>query len=100
MGQGPVLPPQQQRELTELDLLNAASRLTVIQLAIQLSVDDHKVDTMFKNNRGDIEMTVYEMLKYWHKGQEDSKVALKNLTHALKAAGFGGLAATLLSMKV
>ena len=50
---------------------------------MKLGVEDHKIDTIFHNQKDDILEAAYETLKEWFKGQTNAVTAYINLKDAL-----------------
>ena len=60
-------------------------KIDILTLAtIGLDMDEDDVDGILRDNKDEIHMAVYNVLKVWKRSEPDSKTAFTNLCDALK----------------
>ena len=78
---------EEQRELTDQDVLKVSRRLhqksELRKLALQLGHDSSTIETSLTNNRHDCHEAAYDVLSEWRMTQEDDFIAYRNLCFAL-----------------
>ena len=84
-----------QFELTSQHLFDLSLRITRemdrLRLGVGLGLEDHVLQSIMLNSRGDVTLATYGMLKCWYRGTADKRVAWEELTEALKKASLNFL---------
>ena len=84
------------KELTEYMLLDLSEKISkpfdIMKLGGKgLKLDLSVVETAISNNKDDVNMAMYDVLKKWRVSQPDSKMAYNNLCEALTVVNMDSL---------